>query len=136
MNGLQRFIASALLAGCMVGAIALPHPLSHGHYLVAAAVVLLVVAGALLFKRLRSRRIGFSTGGAVIGALVGLLIAGNALLRTAIGAPGQPRSSATEAALLLLITFCGAIAAFFASYVAVGIKLTATRPHNESNRDA
>jgi len=129
---LRRGAASILLAACIIGGLAAAYPLSRGAYSFGVAMIALVVAGVVAFKRVATQRPGFSPRSAVVGAIIGIVVAGNILLRTEVGRPGAPRTIGAQAALVLLVGLAGASLAFLGSHVIITHTPKAPRPEGDA----
>lgn len=68
----------------MLGGIVVAYPLAHGHYAAGTALALLGIFGITVYRRLTRHTLRYSSRAAIVGAIAGLLVAGNLLVRTEV----------------------------------------------------
>jgi len=102
------------------------YPLFHRQHAVAALVGASAVIALVAFRRL-THVVAYSRSAATIAALVALVSAVQALGRTEIGKVGATRTAFEEAGLILLAGVAGALAAFAASFVKLGLVRSKTK---------
>jgi hypothetical protein len=116
---LTRLLTSALLAASMLGIPLAVYPFLHGWYGVGVGALVAEVCAILGFRTVL--RSDYSSTGAIIGGIIGLVVSTDVMGRTAVGAIGAERRPLIQAGLIALAWLCCTLSAFIGSLLRVKV---------------